>query len=393
MSRGRLVVQLPEGGVRQFGSGDDGPSAVIHIRSERFFRRCLFGGDIGFGEAYQAEEWDSPDLAAVIGWFCANASEAPTMSGSARRSVGRGLLRWANRLRHFARRNTVRGSRANIEAHYDLGNDFYQLWLDPTMTYSSALFESPDQELSAAQSAKYERLCRILHLRPTDRVLEVGCGWGGFASHAARHHGCRVTAITISPAQKAYAEDRMIRERVGDRVDVRLLDYRRLPGSGIAADKIASIEMLEAVGDENLESCFSSLNAVLSPRGLLAAQFIVCPDARGAELRRDVDWVQKHVFPGSLLLSMPRLLSAAARTGDFWLHDLKDMGPDYAATLRRWRGRFNAQLDAVRSLGFDDRFVRTWNYYLAYCEAAFAWRNISVVQALWTRSNNPALSA
>lgn len=388
MTRGRLTLRLPDGSVRAFGSGEDGPAAEIVVRSAGFFRRCVRHGDIGFGEAYQAGEWDSPDLCAVVGWFCANVEAAPTLSGSRNRGWFAALGSLANRLRHALNRNSLAGSKANIHAHYDLGNAFYSLWLDPTMTYSAALFEFPDQDLAAAQTAKYDRLCRELRLQRTDHVLEIGSGWGGFTEHAVRNYGCRVTTVTISEEQLKFAAERFARTGIADRAEVQLQDYRLLTGR---FDKIVSIEMLEAVGDRYLETYFGKVQSLLAPHGLFAAQFITCPDARYAEFRRGVDWIQKHIFPGSLLLSLNRVGQAIQQTGPLSLHNLHDLGLDYARTLRHWRERFNAQLPAVRALGFDERFIRTWNYYLAYCEAAFAWRNISVVQATWTAPNNRSL--
>ncbi len=389
MRAGELRMVLPDGRVLSFGTGTDGPAAVMRVRDWRFFGRCALDGDIGFGESYQAGEWDTEDLAGVIGWFCANEENAPSMSGSRVNRWHFGLFNLGNRLRHLLRKNTIRGSRANIHAHYDLGNEFYGLWLDSTMTYSSALFEHPDQALDAAQTAKYERLCRMLKMGPSDRVLEIGGGWGGFASHAVRHHGCRVTAVTISSEQHRYASERFAREGIADRAEVVLLDYRKVPEMGRDFDKIASIEMLEAVGDEYLGEFFRICRGVLSPRGLIGAQFITCPDARHRELRRGVDWIQKHVFPGSLLLSLDRTNRVVEQATGMRLDDVVDFGADYARTLRMWRGRFNAGIATVRSMGFDDRFVRTWNYYLAYCEAAFAWKCIGVVQAVWTGASNP----
>ncbi|MFM7102735.1 MAG: SAM-dependent methyltransferase, partial [Verrucomicrobiota bacterium] len=243
MMRGRLDLRLPGGGIRRYGSGPGGPAAELVVRRERFFRRCVLGGDIGFGEAYQEGDWDTPDLAAVVGWFCANVEQAPTLSGSRRGPVWYANLGWwVNRLRHRWNRNSESGSRRNIHAHYDLGNEFYALWLDATMTYSAALFRRPDQPLAEAQSAKYERLCRQLRLTAGDHVLEIGSGWGGFAEHAVRHHGCRVTSVTISPAQQRYAAARLARAGMADRAEVRLEDYRRLTGQ---FDKVVSIEMLE----------------------------------------------------------------------------------------------------------------------------------------------------
>lgn len=385
MTRGALTMRLPDGTRRVLGNGQDGPVAEMHLRSRNFFRRCVVGGDIGFGESYQAGEWDSPNLTAVIGWFCANAESAPTFSGTRNRDPFTNVGKLADRLLHRLRRNSLTGSRANIRAHYDLGNAFYSLWLDPTMTYSAALFESPDQSLAAAQSAKYERLCRELRLKPSDHVLEIGSGWGGFAEHAVKHHGCRITTVTISEEQHKFARERFQREGIADRAEVKLQDYRLLTGK---FDRIVSIEMLEAVGDEFLETYFGKVQSLMARDGIFAAQFITCPDSRYHELRRGADWIQKHIFPGSLLLSMNRVGQAVQRTGSMSLHTLHDLGLDYARTLAQWRERFNAQLDTVRGQGFDEHFIRSWNYYLAYCEAAFAWRNISVVQATWTGPNN-----
>ena len=388
MHNGILTMRLPDGTRQVFGDGSDGPHAEMHVRSPRFFRHCVLHADVGFGETYQEGDWDSPDLYAVIAWFCANVERSPSMSGSGRKDWRVHLLFLADRLRHAMNRNSLAGSKANIHAHYDLGNSFYSLWLDPTMTYSAALFEHPDQDLAAAQTAKYERLCRELRLKPSDHVLEIGSGWGGFAEHAVKQHGCRVTAVTISEAQQKFAAERFARAGIADRAEVRLQDYRLLGGR---FDKICSIEMLEAVGDRYLETYFGKVQSLLAPDGVFAAQFITCPDSRYAEVRNGVDWIQKHIFPGSLLLSMNRVGQAVQGTGRLSLHGLHDLGLDYARTLREWRARFNAQLDEVRRLGFDERFIRTWNYYLAYCEAAFAWRNISVVQATWKEPNNRTL--
>lgn len=384
MPAGHLRLNRTDGSTIQFGGRAPGPSAELTILSPAFYRRCVLHGDIGFGESFVAGEWTSPDVTAVIAWFCANVEAVPGMSGS-RQGNGRfNLLSWLNRLGHLRRANTPRNSRRNIREHYDLGNAFYRLWLDPTMSYSSAIFEAPDQPLEAAQSAKYERLCRQLRVRPGEHVLEIGCGWGGFARHAVKHHGCRVTGITISGEQLAYARDLAQREGWADRAEFQLCDYRKLAGR---FDHIVSIEMLEAVGDEYLETFFTRVHSLLKPGGVFAAQFITCPDSRHDRLRGSVDWIQKHIFPGSLLLSLARVNEAARRTGSLWMHDLKDLGPHYALTLRHWRDTFNREVGRVRELGFDEAFVRKWNYYLSYCEAAFATRNISVVQATWAHPN------
>jgi cyclopropane-fatty-acyl-phospholipid synthase len=388
MDRGFLRVELPDGTERTFGRPEATVRAHVRIRSENFFTRCVLHGDIGFGEAYVDGEWDTADITEVIRWFILNVENNPAMSGARATKWLINLLGWENRLRHLLRPNSLRTSPRNITEHYDLGNDFYRLFLDPTMTYSSAWFQSPDQTLETAQTAKYERLCQQLRLQPGDHVLEIGGGWGGFGRHAVKHHGIRLTTVTISPAQLEYARAAFAREGLADRAEVRLQDYRQLTGQ---FDKIVSIEMLEAVGDAYLETYFAKCHELLKPQGLLGLQMITCPDSRHAELRRGVDWIQKHIFPGSLLLSVHRVNEALRATGDLFLHDLFDLGLSYAETLRRWRVEFNRQEAAVRALNFDSRFIRKWNYYLSYCEAAFAMRNISVVQAIYTRPNNPTL--
>ncbi len=388
MTAGSLRIELPGGAQRVIGVPGSDISAVIRVREAAFFKRCVLFGDVGFGESYVAGEWDTDSIERVIAWAILNVENSPSMSGSKSRAFALNLLKFANRVQHLLRPNSVRTARQNISEHYDLGNDFYRLWLDPTMTYSSAYFTAPDQSLESAQTAKYDALCHKLRLLPTDHVLEIGSGWGGFASHAVRHYGCRVTTVTISTEQFNFARERFAREGIADRVDIRLEDYRRLTGQ---FDKVASIEMMEALGDRYLETYFTKIHELLKPDGLVGLQFITAPDVRHAELKRGVDWIQKHIFPGSLLLSIGRVNQALNRTGDLFLHHLEDLGLSYARTLRTWFDTFNARIAEVHALGFDDRFIRKWNYYLQYCEAAFSMRNISVVQAIYTRPNNPRL--
>ena len=389
MTRGCLRLELPDGTRKIFGQPDAAVSAQVRITRWEFFKRCVLYGDVGFGEAYVDGDWETDDITAVISWFILNVDNSPGMSGAQAKKWLINLLGWQNRVRHLLRPNSLATSRRNISEHYDLGNDFYRLFLDPTMTYSSAFFSDRTQTLQAAQIAKYDRLCRQLRLQPGDEVLEIGSGWGGFSLHAAKNYGCRILTVTISQAQFNYARELFQREHVSDRVNIQLLDYRRLTGK---FDKIVSIEMLEAVGDEYLETYFAKCHELLNPEGLLALQMITCPDSRHALLARNVDWIQKHIFPGSLLLSIHRVNEALRRTGDLFLYDLKDFGLSYAETLRRWRATFNDNAAPVQALGFDERFLRKWNYYLSYCEAAFARRNISVVQAIYTRPNNPNLA-
>jgi cyclopropane-fatty-acyl-phospholipid synthase len=403
MRLGHLRLELPEGGHVDFGSHADalarplplGLSATAHIRVRRptFFSKCVLAGDIGFAESYLDGDWDTPDLSSLIAWFILNVEHAPTLSGSSKKS-GRAFflnaLRLANRLGHLLRPNSRATARRNIAEHYDLSNEFFQLWLDPSMMYSSARWpaHSPDLPLEAAQREKNDALCRSLRLQPTDHVLEIGTGWGGFSIHAATTYGCRVTTLTISKQQYDLARQRVQAAGLADRVQVRFEDYRDHAGT---YDKIASIEMMEALGHKFLPVYCDTLAARLKPDGLLALQFITCPEERYEELRRSVDFIQKHIFPGSLLLSLNRVNQQLARAGGFMLHHIEDFGQDYARTLRIWHDAFQAKRDQVLSLGFDERFMRKWSYYLCYCEAAFAMRNISVVQTLHTRANNLTL--
>ena len=389
MNRGFMKIEMPDGRRRALGDPSEAVRASVRIRDSRFFKRCVLFGDVGFGESYVEGEWDTPDIERVIAWFLLNTDNSPAQPGSGAKSAFINLLRGWNRLRHLVRPNSVRTSRRNIAEHYDLGNDFYRLWLDPTMTYSSAIFTDGSQTLEEAQAVKYDALCRNLELGPGDHVLEIGSGWGGFAEHAAVQYGCRITAVTISQAQCDFARERMRRAGLDGLVEVRLQDYRDIRGR---FDKIVSIEMMEALGDRYLETFTSRIHSLLAPHGLAGLQYITVPDCRHADLKRGVDWIQRHIFPGSLLLSVGRVNEAFNRTGDLFLHALSDHGPSYARTLRLWREAFNRQLDHVRGLGFDDRFIRKWNYYLSYCEAAFAMRNISVVQAIYTRPNNLRLA-
>ena len=352
-----------------------------------FFEKCALYGDIGFAEAYLDGDWDTPSLAAVIAWFLLNVDQAPTVSGSRVRALGLNLLRSANRLGHQLRPNSRARAARNIREHYDLSNDFFALWLDRSMMYSAARWDRPDLSLAEAQAAKNDALCRKLRLATHHRVLEIGTGWGGWCLHAARHYGCRIVSLTLSEQQYALARHRVAEAGLGDRIEVRLQDYRDLDARE-SFDRLVSIEMLEAVGHRYLEDWCRVAARVLARDGLMALQFIACPDARYAKFRHGVDFIQKHIFPGSLLLSVNRLNTLLARHGGFVLHQLEDLGQDYARTLACWRERFVQREAEVRALGFDDRFVRKWSYYLGYCEAAFALRNISVVQTVHTRPNN-----
>jgi cyclopropane-fatty-acyl-phospholipid synthase len=388
MQCGRLHLVLPDGSERVFGGLGEEPRAEIRVKEEEFFRCCVLYGPIGFGEAYMDGLWETNDLVGVIAWFIRNADESTVLEGSGRTDLRIGLMNFAHKVAHQLRPNSRRTSQRNISEHYDLSNEFFALWLDPTMTYSSAYWDQPGATLEQAQVRKYDVLCRKLRLQPGDHVLEIGSGWGGFSLHAAKTFGCRVTTVTISQAQFDEASRRIAAAGLADRIDLRLQDYRELTGQ---FDKIASIEMLEAVGDKYLDGYFAQCHRLLTRKGLLGLQYITCPDAQYEVLRRGVDFIQRHVFPGSLLNSIGRVNQVLNKTGDLFLHDLDDMGPFYARTLHVWRENFHRVLAAVGAQGFDETFLRKWDYYLAYCEAAFATRHISVVQAVYTRADNETL--
>jgi cyclopropane-fatty-acyl-phospholipid synthase len=383
---GKLSVTLPDGIRCTYGGLAEVPQAEFNILHENFFKRCVLQGPIGFAESYLAGEWTTPDLVKVIAWFILNADDADALqTRSSRRTGAFNLLNFANRLLHLRRPNSLRMSRENIREHYDLSNEFFQLWLDSTMTYSSAYFEHADEPLEAAQNRKYDKLCRRLHIIPSDSVLEIGSGWGGFSMHAARNFGCRVTTVTISQQQYDEAARRIREAGLADRIQLLLCDYRDLRGQ---FDKIASIEMLEAVGDKYVDGYFAKIEELLAPRGIAALQAILCPDNQYPILRDGVDFIQKHIFPGSLLMCNARIGQALRACGDLNLFDYEDMGPHYALTLKRWRDTFEQKLEAVRALEFDEVFIRKWRYYLAYCEAAFGTRHITVAQFAITRPDN-----
>ena len=386
---GSLTLVLPDGAKRTYGGVYHGLHAEIRVLDNSFFRRCVLFGAIGFAESFMAAEWETPDITKVIAWFILNSSDVEALQTD--RSKGTGIfniLNLINRAVHQRRPNSLENSRKNIRDHYDLSNEFFKLWLDPTMTYSSGYFDAPETSLEAAQVRKYDLLCRKLHLSPADEVLEIGSGWGGFSIHAARHYHCRVTTVTISEEQFAEASERIQEAGLSDQIEILLCDYRAIRGR---FDKVVSIEMLEAVGDRYVNGYFDKIHEVLKPHGLLALQAILCPDRQYPILRDGVDFIQKHIFPGSLLMCNARIEEAMIAAGDLNLLDYEDMAPHYARTLKIWRENFESKLAAVHALGFDDVFVRKWRYYLSYCEAAFGTRHITVAQMVYSRPDNTRL--
>jgi cyclopropane-fatty-acyl-phospholipid synthase len=385
MQSGKLNLSLPSGEHFSFGNGAGNIVANVRISNNDFFRHCLLYGDIGFGEAYVGSYWETDNIANVIKWFLLNIDNAPSVSGSKAKGMLLNFFRFTNKLFHLNKINSISGSKKNIAAHYDLNNDFFSLFLDSTMTYSAAYFKNSEISLEQAQEEKYDRLCKQLRLTPSDHVLEIGGGWGANAVYIAKKYGCKVTSVTISEEQYKFAQARINQENLNDKVEIVLRDYRFVSGK---YDKIVSIEMLEAVGAQFLDLYFKKCNELLKKNGILAIQVITCPDSRFEDLRKGVDWIQKYIFPGSLLPSLAAINKAVNHTTDLTLVDLKDIGLHYATTLTHWQEKFNDNISKIKELGFNDQFIRKWNYYFSYCEAAFTMRNIHVMQLVYVRPNN-----
>jgi cyclopropane-fatty-acyl-phospholipid synthase len=373
LQTGSLTVH--EGGTA-YGFGDvRRPSlrAQIHVHSPRLYRRVALGGALGAAESYLRGEWTSDDLPTALRVLAANVDAVSRLDGPLTRA-----LNLPARIAHRLRRNSRRGSRRNIRDHYDLGNELFALFLDGTLTYSCAIFDHPNATLQEASVAKLDLVCRKVGLSRSDRVLEIGSGWGSFALHAAQHYGCHVTTTTISPAQFDVASARVREAGLSDRVTVLQQDYRDLTGT---YDTVVSIEMIEAVGPQYLRDYFNTCSRLLAPDGQMLLQAIIMPEHRYDPYLRSTDFIQRYVFPGSTLTSIGSLAKAIGETTDFTIAHVEDLSPHYARTLRLWRERFLTRLDEVRALGgYDERFIRIWEYYLAYCEAGFAERCTGVVQ-------------
>lgn len=366
---GAVDISLPSGETLRFGDDERAPIA-LKVKDYRFANRVLKNGDIGFAEAWMAHEWETSDLSALLTLLADNIERFKRVfEGS---FVGKAM----NWVRHLSRDNTREGSRRNIHEHYDLGNRFYEAWLDPSMTYSSARFDATVADLEAGQRAKYKALAEHLDLKPGDHVLEIGCGWGGFAEFAAREYGARVTGITISEEQLAYAKARMERAGLSDRVDIRIQDYRDVEGQ---FDKVASIEMFEAVGERHWATYFGKIADVLKPGGRAALQIITIKNDLFETYRKRADFIQRYVFPGGMLASVERLKEETAKAGLAW-RKVEAFGQSYAVTLAEWSRRFEAKWSDIRAMGFDERFKQLWLFYLSYCEAGFRTGRTDVVQ-------------
>jgi cyclopropane-fatty-acyl-phospholipid synthase len=369
---GGRILLLENDARYDFGSPLEARPVTVAVHHPAAYRAALFGGSIGAAEAYMEGLWSTDDLPSLVRLFA--------RSDAAHHGLEGGLAKLARPVRvlyELSRTNTRRESRRNISAHYDLGNDFYRLFLDETLAYSCAIFEGESVSLYDASVAKFERICGKLSLSPLDRVIEIGTGWGGFALHAARHYGCRVTTTTISREQYELSRERVREEGLSGQIEVLLEDYRELRG---VYDKLVSIEMVEAVGHRYLDTFFAKCAALLRPEGSMLLQSITIADQLYERHRKDVDFIKRYIFPGSTIPSVTALAQSITRSSDLRLIDLDDLTSHYALTIQRWRERFRANVAAVRRLGFSEQFVRMWDFYLGYCEGGFAERYIGDVQ-------------
>jgi cyclopropane-fatty-acyl-phospholipid synthase len=375
LPRGRLDMSLPDGRTLRFQGKEPGPDAELIVHDPKFVRTVLSKGDIGFAEVFMDGMVDTPDLPLLLEYFNANWEDAGKLA------IGNSIARLFANLRKMLRSNTKKGSKRNILAHYDLGNDFYTRWLDPTMTYSSAIFSAKDQSLEDAQLAKYRAIALNLELKPGDCVLEIGSGWGGFAHVAAKEFGARVTSITISDAQHAYATKRIAEAGLSDQVEIVMRDYRDVEGQ---FDAVASIEMFEAVGEEFWPGYFEKIAQVLKPGGRAALQIITIDDQYFDEYRRRADFIQTYIFPGGMLPSVQRLKEETESAGMTFAVD-QMFGKSYARTVDAWAKRFDTAWDKIKGGKFDEEFRRLWLYYLAYCSAGFRTGRIDVGQFVLTK--------
>ena len=376
--RGRLAL-IEKNQQHQFGQSSNGVSlrATINVHHPRFYTSTVFGGSIGSAEAYMSGFWSTSHLTNVIRLVILNWQIMEKMDKG-----WSWLSEPVHKLYHYFRRNTLKGSKENIVAHYDLGNDFYRLFLDETLTYSCGIFEHENTTLEAASIAKYDRICRKLQLHPEDHVIEIGGGWGGFSIHAAKNYGCRVTTTTISDEQYALAEKRIAASGLSHRIRLLRKDYRHLGGK---FDKLVSIEMIEAVGHQYLNTFFEICSRLLKANGMMLLQAITIVDHMFDAHKRSVDFSKRYIFPGSCIPSIRAIMSSIARKTDLKLFHLEDITPHYVRTLAEWRKRFFDRIDDVRKMGFSDAFIRMWEYYLCYCEGGFAERYIGDVQMLLTK--------
>jgi cyclopropane-fatty-acyl-phospholipid synthase len=378
LKHGEIAV-VENGQVLRFGrhTPECSLSATVEVLHPQFWADAAFGGTTGAGEAYIHGHWRSDDLVALVRIMVQNREVMQNMEGGLAF-----LTAPLRRIFHWLNRNSKDGSRRNIAAHYDLGNEFFQLFLDDTMAYSCGIFEAPEATLKEASLAKFDAVCRKLQLKPADHLVEIGTGWGGLAIHAAQKYGCRVTTTTISKEQYALAGERIAAAGLGDRIELRLDDYRDLTGQ---YDKLVSIEMIEAVGHQYLDTYIAKCASLLKPDGAMLLQAITIQDQIYHDALKSVDFIQRFVFPGSFIPCVTAIVDAVTRNTDMKLYHLEDIGPHYATTLRKWREAFFANIAQVRALGYPEEFIRLWDYYLCYCEGGFAERQLGDVHMLMVK--------
>jgi cyclopropane-fatty-acyl-phospholipid synthase len=378
LQKGRLT--LVDGAEQhRFGNGDE-ISATIYVHDSRFYGEIAFGGSIGAGEAYMLGYWSADNLTDVIRLMCINQSVMDTLEGG---------YQWLTKpflqILHWLNSNTTEGSRKNIAAHYDLGNDMFALFLDPTMMYSSAIFNADTHNLKAASELKLKTICDKLDLKSTDRLVEIGTGWGGFAIYAATHYGCHITTTTISKQQYELAKARVKAAGLEHKITLLLEDYRHLTGT---FDKLVSIEMIEAVGHQFYDTYFAKVGSLLKADGLALIQAIIIADQRYENAKKSVDFIQRYIFPGSCIPSNTAILNSVTKMSDLRLFDLEDIGPHYATTLKIWRKNFFANIKEVRKLGYTEEFIKMWDFYLSYCEGGFMERALGDVHLLLAKPEN-----
>ncbi|WP_415250875.1 class I SAM-dependent methyltransferase [Sulfurimonas sp.] len=385
---GTLEIEYPDGSYVVYGNNDI-PRVRVKINSADFFRRLAFYGDIGFAESYMDGDFDTEDLTELIKLSLLNSKHLGVKSEDYKQNRFSNLLPNMNRVKHLMRKNSKTRSKKNISEHYDLSNDFFKLMLDDTMMYSSAIFESHEEDLYEAQKRKIQYLANKLRIKPGAKVLEIGSGWGAVAVHLAKDLGCDVTTVTLSNEQKNFCHERFKLENVEDKIDILLKDYRDVEGT---YDAIISVEMFEAVGAEYFDVFFKKCESLLKPSGVLAMQVITIPDQRYDAYSKSTDFIQKYIFPGGHLPSVSKVLSTTTGHTRLNLIHMEEFAEDYAKTLRVWDENFTAKLSEVKELGFDDYFIRMWKMYLNYCEAAFITRNIGLVQMVFSRDQNMDLN-
>lgn len=383
-----IVEGFAGGETNVLRGGKTGYNAQITVQDPYFYKHCVLFGEIGFGESYVSGTWQTADLNLTLRWFADNARQMPGFSGSSASTWFLNVLGFMNRIKHFFRPNTIKISRKNIAEHYDIGNRLYELMLGKTMAYSCGIFRKPSDTLDVAQERKFETICQKLQLKRTDHLLEIGSGWGGFAIYAARKYGCRITTITISQQQFVYAEAAIRKAKLEKLIELKICDYRTLEGQ---FDKIVSIEMAEAIGFKYFDTYFGQLGRLLKPEGLAVLQYITFPESRFEQYLKNTDFSQIYIFPGSCLLSNLEVMKSLHRTSDLLLNDLETMGQHYSTTLRRWRINIEKNRKELMKLGYDEKFLRKWIYYLCFCEAGFAERAINDVQVVLGRANTKQL--